>query len=234
MSEIGRRHFLYGAASVVAGVMGTGCTPDDLTGSSGPDGVPVIAVDAQRRSFKVSPFMTGVNGAKWYDGAYGMWDPKHNRPAPGIVGKIKKAGVGMIRYPGGTSSNLFNWKGAIGPQADRTRQVEVQEGIPVDSRFGPHDQSFTVWYPPVVPKSQTIRVGDTTWREVADLASAGADDPVYTFDARSGRIRFGDGHHGEVPRTIPSTPTPCRMPSIWHPSGPGSPTSASARPRATA
>ncbi|MGP3942642.1 hypothetical protein [Streptomyces sp. 6N106] len=316
MSEIGRRHFLYGAAAAVAGVMGTGCTPDDLTGSSGPDGVPVIAVDAQRRSFTVSPFMTGVYGAKWYDDAYGMWDPKHNRPAPGIVGKIKKAGIGMIRYPGGTSSNLFNWKGAIGPQADRTRQVEAQEGVPVDSRFGPDEymafirevgatpeimapfanstpdeiadwvaymnapqgttwgdlrarnghpepygvryweignelhgenqrywmsadddkamrqyafggtqrqkrqhvgtptdhrpaaavsngrphQSFTVWYPPVVPKSQTIRVDEDTWREVADLASAGADDPVYTFDPRSGRIRFGDGHHGEVPR----------------------------------
>ncbi|GAA3353482.1 hypothetical protein GCM10017744_007000 [Streptomyces antimycoticus] len=42
----------------------------------------------------MSPFMTGVNGAKWYDDAYGMWDPKHNRPAPGIVGKIKKAGSG--------------------------------------------------------------------------------------------------------------------------------------------
>ncbi|MBU3868287.1 hypothetical protein KN815_30840 [Streptomyces sp. 4503] len=106
---MGRRHFLYGAAAGVAGALGTGCTPDDLTGSSGRGGVPVVAADAQRRSFTVSPFMTGVNGAKWYDDAYGMWDSEHNHPAPGIVGKIKKAGVGMLRYPGGTSSNLFNW-----------------------------------------------------------------------------------------------------------------------------
>ncbi|GAA3353500.1 hypothetical protein GCM10017744_007110 [Streptomyces antimycoticus] len=94
MSEIGRRHFLYGAASVVAGVMATGCTPDDLTGSSGPDGVPVIAVDAQRQSFKVSPFMTGVNGAKWYDDAYGMWDPKHNRPARASSERSRRPGSG--------------------------------------------------------------------------------------------------------------------------------------------
>ncbi|MGV9856639.1 twin-arginine translocation signal domain-containing protein, partial [Streptomyces sp. NPDC003442] len=64
MSGIGRRHFLYSAAAVAAGVMGTGCTPEDLTKSSGSDGVPVVAIDAQRRSFKVSPYMTGVNGAK--------------------------------------------------------------------------------------------------------------------------------------------------------------------------
>ncbi|WP_413116689.1 alpha-L-arabinofuranosidase C-terminal domain-containing protein [Streptomyces sp. CY1] len=314
---IGRRHFLYGAAAVAAGVMGdTGCTPDDTRGSGGRDGVPVVAVDAQRRSFTVSPFMTGVNGAKWYDDAYGMWDSEHNRPAPGIVEKIKKAGVGMIRYPGGTSANLFNWRVAVGPQGSRGRQIEGKQGATVDSRFGPDEymafirevgatpqimapfagsapdeiadwvaymnapqgttwgdlrarnghpepygvryweignelhgenqrywmsadddkamrqyafggtqrqkrqhvgtptdhrpsaavsngqphQSFTVWYPPVVPKSQTIRVGDTTWREVADLASAGADDPVYTFDPRSGGIRFGDGRHGKIPQ----------------------------------
>ncbi|MFJ1996210.1 hypothetical protein [Streptomyces asiaticus] len=39
----------------------------------------------------------------------------------------------MIRYPGDTSSNLFNWKGAMGPQEDRTRQVEGQKGESVDS-----------------------------------------------------------------------------------------------------
>ncbi|GAA1247319.1 alpha-L-arabinofuranosidase C-terminal domain-containing protein [Streptomyces javensis] len=313
---IGRRHFLYGAAAAAAGVMGTGCTPEDARGASVSDRVPVIAIDAQRRSFKVSPYMTGVNGAKWYDDAFGMWDSKHDRPAPGIVGKIKESGIGMIRYPGGTSSNLFNWKGAIGPQADRTRQVEGKQGATVDSRFGPDEymafirevgatpeimapfanstpdeiadwvaymnapqgtkwgdlrarnghpepygvryweignelfgkhqrywmsadddkamrqyafggtqrqqrqhvgtpadhrpsasvsdgqpnQTFTVWYPPVVPKSQTVRVGDSTWREVTDLSSAGADDRVYTFDPRSGTIRFGDGRHGMIPQ----------------------------------
>ncbi|MFB9454330.1 hypothetical protein [Streptomyces antimycoticus] len=260
--------------------------------------------------------MTGVNGAKWYDDAYGMWDPKHNRPAPGIVGKIKKAGVGMIRYPGGTSSNLFNWRAAVGPQESRGRQVEGKQGDTADSRFGPDEymafvrevgatpqimapfanstpdeiadwvaymnapqgttwgdlrarnghpepygvryweignelfgtyqrywmsadddkamrqyafggtqrqkrqrvgtptdhrpaaavsngqpnQSFTVWYPPVVPKSQTIRVDEDTWREVADLASAGADDLVYTFAPESGGIHFGDGRHGKIPQ----------------------------------
>ncbi|CDR02402.1 alpha-L-arabinofuranosidase [Streptomyces iranensis] len=316
MSEIGRRHFLYGAAAVAAGVMGTGCTPEDLTKSSDSGGVPVVAIDAQRRSFKVSPHMTGVNGAKWYDDAYGMWDSKLNRPAPGIVGKIRKSGIGMIRYPGGTSSNLFNWKGAIGPQADRTRQVEGQKGEPVDSRFGPDEymafiretgatpeimapfanstpqeiadwvaymnapqgtkwgdlrarnghpepyrvryweignelhgakqrywmsadddkamrqyafggtqrqkrqrvgtptdhrpsasvsngqpnQTFTVWYPPVTPKTQTIRVDDTTWHEIANLTSAGADDLVYTFDPSNGTIHFGDDRHGKIPQ----------------------------------
>ncbi|AGP52336.1 hypothetical protein [Streptomyces rapamycinicus] len=195
--------------------------------------------------------MTGVNGAKWYDDAYGMWDSEHNRPAPGIVGKIKQSGIGMIRYPGGTSSNLFNWKGAIGPLEDRTRQVEGKQGATVDSRFGPdeymafirqvgaapeimapfanstpeeiadwvaymnapqgtkwgdlraengHPEPYGVRYWEIgnelFGKHQrywmTIRLGDTTWREVANLTSAGADDRVYAFDPRSGTSHFGD------------------------------------------
>ena len=35
----------------------------------------------------------------------------------------KQVGFGSIRYPGGTISNLFNWKTTIGPRAQRLKQV---------------------------------------------------------------------------------------------------------------
>ena len=35
----------------------------------------------------------------------------------------KQVGFGSIRYPGGTISNLFNWKTTIGPRAQRLKQI---------------------------------------------------------------------------------------------------------------
>ena len=34
-----------------------------------------------------------------------------------------EAGFGSIRYPGGTISNLFNWKETLGPKESRTNQI---------------------------------------------------------------------------------------------------------------
>ncbi|WBB62008.1 hypothetical protein O7599_05565 [Streptomyces sp. WMMC500] len=257
-----------------------------------------------------------MNGAKWYNDGFGVWDPDTESPVPRAVEHIRASGVRMIRYPGGTSSNLFDWRAAIGPQDQRRPQVEGQDGEEVDSRYGPDeymqvmkalgatpqimapfvgstpdeiaawvaymnapqgntwgdlraanghpepygvrdweignelfgenqrywmsrdtatalrqyafggterqvnqevgtptdhrhrashstgapDQVFAVHYPPVVPGTQTVRVGRATWSEVDDLDSAGPYDPVYAFDADSGTIRFGDGKHGRVPR----------------------------------
>ncbi|MFI6663215.1 alpha-L-arabinofuranosidase C-terminal domain-containing protein [Streptomyces sp. NPDC050523] len=259
--------------------------------------------------------MTGVNGAKWYHDSFGVWDSKKNAPDPKIAEQVKRSGVGLVRYPGGTSSNLFNWKAAVGPQSNRSQQLEGKRGAPVDSRYGPDEymrfvrkigatpeimapfanstpqeiadwvaymnapqgtqwgdlraqnghpepygvrcweignelfgkhqrywlsadddaamrqyafggtqrqtgqrvgtptdhrpsasissgeplQSFTVWYPPVVPKSQTVKVNGVPWREVDDLSSAGADDRAYTFEPDTGTIRFGDGRNGKIP-----------------------------------
>ena len=39
-----------------------------------------------------------------------------------------------------------------------------------------------------------------TWRRVADTATAGRDEPVYSLDAEAGTIRFGDGVRGRVPQ----------------------------------
>ncbi|MET7904354.1 hypothetical protein [Streptomyces sp. NPDC005336] len=317
MSGFNRRDFLHSGIALTVGVTVAGCDPDGARDEQGAaDGAgPVIAVNTQRALSKVSRLMAGVNGAKWYRDSYGLWDPKANAPEPVAVKKIKQSGIALVRYPGGTSSNLFNWNGAVGPQSRRTRQVEGQHGAQVDSRYGPDEymsllkeidgtpqimapfanstpqeiadwvaymnapqgtkwgnlraenghpepygvrcweignelfgkyqrywmsadddtaikqyafggtqrqrrqrvgqptdqrptasvsngrpsQSFTVWYPPVVPKSQVVRVSGTKWREVSDLSSVGASAKVYTFDPKSGTIQFGDGRNGEVP-----------------------------------
>lgn len=60
-------------------------------------------------------------------------------------------------------------------------------------------QSFEVFYPPVVPRTLTVRVGSSRWSEVSRLDRAGATSRVYTLDATTGTIRFGDGRHGAIP-----------------------------------
>ncbi|MFI0821065.1 hypothetical protein ACH4TX_36310 [Streptomyces sp. NPDC021098] len=318
MSVFKRRDFLHGATALTVGVTVAGCSAkaveekeEQVAAGAGP----VIAVNAQRALAEVSPIMVGVNGAKWYDDAYGLWDAKADAPEPDAVKKMKQSGITLVRYPGGTSSNLFNWKGAIGPQSSRSRQLEGKHGEEVDSTYGPDEymalmkkidgtpqimapfanstpreiadwvaymnapqgtkwgdvraenghpepygvrcweignelfgkhqrywmsadddtaikqyafggtqrqrgqrvgqptdhspkasvsggepsQSFTVWYPPVVPGSQVIRVSGTKWRRVPELSPTGAGDEVYAFEPKSGTIRFGDGRHGAIP-----------------------------------
>ena len=61
------------------------------------------------------------------------------------------------------------------------------------------NQSFYVYFPPVVPRSQTIDVGGAPWEEVPSLTTAGPDDDVYQFLAPKGEILFGNGVHGAIP-----------------------------------
>lgn len=261
---------------------------------------------------------------RWPQDGLGSWDSANDRPVQRIVDLARQTNLKLLRYPGGTVANLFQWKRAIGPQAGRGCQVGggfVGSAQPYDSRFGPDEnqrlveaigarttimtnattqtvrdaadfveylnakvganpnggrdwaavraanghpepygikvwelgnelylgnqvywrspdaterlrqyalggqqrqvdqpvakecdhrdsagvsdgeagQRFQVRYPPVVSGSQTLRVAGEQWRPVADLAGAGPDDAVYTFDPKTGAIAFGDGTHGRIP-----------------------------------
>jgi alpha-N-arabinofuranosidase len=139
LAQINRRGFLQGVTAMAVGMTAAGCRTGG-GGKSGPSGgAPVIAVNPEQALSTVTGLLTGVNGAKWYDDAFGLWDAKANRPVPDAVQKVRKSGVGLVRYPGGTSANLFNWQGAVGPEANRTQQIEGKHGTPVDSRYGPDE-----------------------------------------------------------------------------------------------
>ncbi len=188
---IKRRGFLQGAAALAVGTTVVGCDVDVIPGGDDetPSSGPVIAIDAGAGGPKVSPLMTGVNGAKWYDDGFGMWDAKENAPDPDVVKKVKQSGVGLVRYPGGTSSNLFNWQGAIGPQADRTGQVEGKQGAPVDSGYGPDEYMAFVKAADLTPQIMAPFVGSTP-DEIADWV-AYMNAPEGT---KWGDLRAENGH----------------------------------------
>lgn len=284
---------------------------------------PTVVVEARTARSPLSPYLTGVNNNEWYDNSQGLWDAERDTYLADPAEKTARTGTNLIRYPGGTSANLFDWKKAIGPTEERGCQLSGKNGgsAPLDSVYGPDEhmeflkgadadaiimvasasesaadaadwveymnapvgtnprggtawaevraanghpepygvrfweigneidrraerywlsqdnheavrqytfggtqvkvgepagrtcdhrdsaavsngkinQRFEAHYPPVVAKSQTVYVDGVAWTEVADLATAGADDTVYAFDPATGAIVFGDGTHGRVP-----------------------------------
>jgi alpha-L-arabinofuranosidase len=66
----------------------------------------------------VSKYLFGAN-LLWADDAEGAFDPASGTFYPGFVSVLKGLGVSILRYPGGTTSDSFDWERAIGPQAVR-------------------------------------------------------------------------------------------------------------------
>lgn len=72
--------------------------------------------------------------------AYGTFDDSTMKVRDEFKTLYKQAGFGSIRYPGGSISNLFNWKTTLGPLEQRKKQVHAfynngsQKGI--DPNFG--------------------------------------------------------------------------------------------------
>ena len=64
----------------------------------------------------------GINHRYAFNG-YGSFDPEEMKVKDDFQALYEAAGFGSIRYPGGTISNLFNWKTTIGPVEDRKDQI---------------------------------------------------------------------------------------------------------------
>ena len=249
---------------------------------------------------------------------YGMWNTTTNSPAPRVVSGARRSGISMLRYPGGSRANFFDWREAIGPRDTRGCQVYGKLGAgkgvralygirehmryanmvgartlltmpflnetpgdaaawveymndPVGGRnpnggkawaglrmkYGHkapyhvrtwtignepylHNQRFwlghndkralrryvnganirftnqevgkkcvfrsgeartrqqrEIKYPPVAPKSETIKVNGRRWHRVGSLQSQGPNERVYVINNNTGKLTFGDGTHGQ-------------------------------------
>ncbi|HTW07655.1 MAG TPA: hypothetical protein VME46_09100, partial [Acidimicrobiales bacterium] len=79
----------------------------------------------------------------------------------------------------------------VGRFADEKLVASLSSGRP--------QQHFYLYYPPVVPGSQTVYVAGRPWSAVHTLTSARAGAHVYAFDPTTGEITFGNGRHGAIP-----------------------------------
>ena len=80
-----------------------------------------VDVDAPQRIID-SDSIFGINHRYAFNG-YGSFDAETMTVKEEFKALYEDAGFGSIRYPGGTISNLFNWKTTIGPVADRKDQI---------------------------------------------------------------------------------------------------------------
>jgi alpha-N-arabinofuranosidase len=101
---------------------------------------PTITFDAKAITGGVNPLLFGVNH-RWVHDGCGSADPKTGLTYPRVVDQIKNVGVSMIRFPGGTLANTFQWERAIGPQEKRDMQVGglLTMPIPYNCTFGPDE-----------------------------------------------------------------------------------------------
>ena len=108
------------AAAIYA--YGNGATPDPEPGE--PDDEPItLKVNVNDPQLIIdSDSIFGINHRYAFNG-YGSFDSTTMQMKEEFVELYEAAGFGSLRYPGGTISNLFNWKTAIGPVAERKNQI---------------------------------------------------------------------------------------------------------------
>lgn len=113
---------------------------------------------------------------------------------------------------------LFNDKGGLINSVDaRDVTLTVLQLDIIDQLLGTSNgtasQVFPVAFPPVVDDSDLIivQVNDISWTRVSTFTASGPLDEVYTINATTGNITFGDGLQGKIPpfgNTIKATYTP--------------------------
>lgn len=87
-----------------------------------------VRVNTRRRGPGVSPLVLGSNHRFPYAG-YGMWSRKADAPVRAALIGARRAGIKLLRYPGGSRANMFDWHQAIGPYSSRGCQVLGRYGL---------------------------------------------------------------------------------------------------------
>lgn len=94
-----------------------------------------IAVDPDTKVREISDAMFGINH-RYHNDGYSSWDAVNQRMEPEFDRLAKEASFGSVRYPGGTVANLYDWKKAIGPFADRKKTIHGNTREPITPNFG--------------------------------------------------------------------------------------------------
>jgi hypothetical protein len=125
--------------------------------------------------------------------------------APPLVDDAELAGriVAWLRVrPPEGPRPCIHWVGLNAVEVEQAATAEPEALAQGEDRPG---QIVTLRHTPVIADSLVLEVeaaagAPRLWQRVPSLALSGPDDPHYTLDEASGRITFGDGIHGSMPR----------------------------------
>lgn len=199
-----------------------GRTGEPLTNEFGPDEFGQFVDDRGLQAMMVANFGTGTarEAADWVE--Y-MNAPLGTNPNGGFAwAKLRAANghpppygvrnweIGNEVY--GPGQSYWMGKGGLDQRSRKyafggsTRFPGQRVGKPWDHRNsaalsdGSDDQHFQVRYPPVdAAQPFALKVGNSIWTRIPDLAQAPPRAPVYELDPGTGKINFGDGIHGAIP-----------------------------------
>ena len=136
------RRALTGAALafvLTAGTVGFVASTESAAaaGSTTPDAL--IYVDATHSSGTVAKSTLGHN-VLWQQGGLGLMDESTGQFYPNVIDQLTNViKPGSMRYPGGTTAEVFHWQRAIGPLAGRSTNATQPTAGPSASSFGPDE-----------------------------------------------------------------------------------------------
>ena len=87
----------------------------------------VVRINTRDLRGRISPLLAGSNH-RYPKHGFGIWAARTETPDATAVANAKQAGISLLRYPGGSVANLFDWKQAIGHPAERGCQVNGKWG----------------------------------------------------------------------------------------------------------
>lgn len=94
-----------------------------------------IEVDTSKKLRDIPDAMFGINH-RYHNDGYSSWNAQEGKIEEEFQQYVKEASFGSIRYPGGTVSNLYDWKRAIGPLEDRKKTIHGNLLSPITPNFG--------------------------------------------------------------------------------------------------
>lgn len=159
-----------------------------------------ITVDTSDELREISKAMFGINH-RYHNNAYSSWNATEKKIEDKFNAYVKEAKFGSIRYPGGTVSNLFDWKRSIGPAEKRKKTVHglPANSEPISPNFG-LDEAMTWIYDDVGAEAVWVYgMGQGSAADAADLieylnapADGGATNPNGGVDWAE--VRAENGH----------------------------------------
>jgi alpha-L-arabinofuranosidase len=128
----------------------------------------------------VKPLLFGDN-IEWTNDGMGFWLSKEKKLDEKLVAEVRSAGVTHLRYPGGTLSDYFEWKKAVG-DVRRPIPNPFNKGKPEEPRFGPAE-FIALCRRLEIPGTITLNAGTGTAEEAAGWVKYFRDQgfPVTAF-----------------------------------------------------
>lgn len=94
-----------------------------------------VEVDTSGKLRDIPAAMFGINH-RYHNDGYSSFNAEEGKIEDEFNQYVKEAAFGSIRYPGGTVSNLYDWKRAIGPAEDRKKTIHGNLLSPIAPNFG--------------------------------------------------------------------------------------------------